>query len=169
MSRLLSLPGLLALLLAQTAHGQTASPSARSLQVAGGTAAILAAAVDASGPRAHKTDFRCIIDDDVRACQKATDSTFHVAAAHAICSESDVAVGQFSCELSFAEGAPRAKGKLGGHLAFELYAALVSAGLRTGGAAGHIEVEATNVDCTLDMTALREKAGGGATCTLTAP
>ena len=144
----------------------------KSLRWEGGGAVILASLIDglkleANG--AHPRELKCVIDGSQKACRASRPGPFTVVAARIACSESDVAVGEFECEVESPPkhgGAQRAL--LKGHAAFELQSALREAGVDPEGAAGHLVTLATAVRCTLDMTALLAKAGGGATCELVA-
>jgi hypothetical protein len=166
MSRRTLALAVLTALLAWPGEAQEIAPSPPSLQLEGGTAVILASLIDSAGQRLHRNDFKCIVDSDIRACRKASQDEFQVVAERIACSESDVATGTFSCEVAGTE--KTASGRLTGHPAFELFSALVSAGVRKEGAAGHMEVVTGPVRCALDMATLRRKVGGGASCTLTA-
>ncbi len=77
-----------------------------------------------------------------------------------VCRTSNVDITARSCELTFGKGTE----KLTGRAANEIYATLVMAGIPSDGAAGSVFESLSKLDCTLDPTALKDKAGGGATC-----
>ncbi len=76
------------------------------------------------------------------------------------CRISDVDITYHSCELSFGGK----KESVTGRKAHELYATLVEAGVASDGAAGSIYEGIANLDCTVDPAAVKQEAGGGATC-----
>lgn len=84
-----------------------------------------------------------------------------VAAVAVTCKASDVDITQHSCDLTF--GAKKVTTH--GRKAHELYATLAEAGVPPDGAAGSIFEAVSNLDCTIDPTEVKQKAGGGAHCT----
>ena len=77
-----------------------------------------------------------------------------------VCRISDVDITARSCELTF-KGKTRS---LKGRAANELYATEVMAGVPSDGAAGSIFESLSKLTCTLDPREIREKGGGGASC-----
>ncbi|MGA7385303.1 MAG: hypothetical protein WBW81_11615, partial [Methylocella sp.] len=84
-----------------------------------------------------------------------------VAAGAVTCRASDVDITQHSCDLTFAAK----KVTMQGRRAHELYATLAEAGVPPDGAAGSIFEAVSNLDCTIDPGAVKQKAGDGAHCT----
>jgi hypothetical protein len=84
-----------------------------------------------------------------------------IAAGAVICRASNVDITQHSCALTF--GAKKVATL--GRKAHELYATLAEVGVPPDGAAGSIFEAVTNLDCTIDPTEVKQKAGGGAHCT----
>jgi hypothetical protein len=80
------------------------------------------------------------------------------------CRASNVDISAHSCELAF--GAKTRK--LSGRAAHELYATLIESGVPSDGAAGSLFESLTALSCTVDPSAVKQKAGGGANCTFTA-
>ena len=76
------------------------------------------------------------------------------------CRISNVAIAERSCDLAFAKG----KRSLKGRAANELYATLASAGVTVEGAAGSMIEGVTKLNCTLDLGAISQNDGSGATC-----
>src|ERR1700692_3683845 len=83
-----------------------------------------------------------------------------VGADSATCRISNVAIAERSCDLAFAKG----KRSLKGRAANELYATLASAGVTAEGAAGSMIESVTKLNCTLDLGAISQNDGSGATC-----
>jgi hypothetical protein len=80
------------------------------------------------------------------------------------CRASNVDISAHSCELTF--GAKTRT--LSGRAAHELYATLIESGVPSDGAAGSLFESLTALSCTIDPSAVKQKAGGGADCTFTA-
>jgi hypothetical protein len=76
------------------------------------------------------------------------------------CRISNVAIAERSCDLVFAKG----KRSLKGRAANELYATLASAGVTAEGAAGSMIESVTKLNCALDLGAISQNDGSGATC-----
>jgi hypothetical protein len=89
--------------------------------------------------------------------------TIIVKADKIVCRESNVAINQRSCALTF--GAHTVN--LSGRLAHELYATLAEAGVPPDGAAGSIFEALNALDCTIDPNVIKQNSGGGASCTFT--
>jgi len=79
------------------------------------------------------------------------------------CRASNVDISAHSCELTFG-GATRS---ITGRAAHELYATLIESGVHGDGAAGSIFENVAMLACTIDVGAVKDKAGGGADCTFT--
>jgi hypothetical protein len=77
-----------------------------------------------------------------------------------VCRTSNVDITARFCELTFNHVKRTAKGRE----ANEIFATLVMAGIASDGAAGSIFESLSNLVCTLDPKAIRERAGGGAEC-----
>ncbi len=84
-----------------------------------------------------------------------------VAADVVTCRASNVDITLHSCDLTF--GAKKVATH--GRKAHELYATLAEVGVPPDGAAGSIFEAVSNLDCTIDPTEVKQKAGGGAHCT----
>jgi hypothetical protein len=80
------------------------------------------------------------------------------------CRASNVDISAHSCELTFGSTTR----KLNGRAAHELYATLIESGVPSDGAAGSLFESLTALSCTIDPSAVKQKAGGGADCTFTA-
>lgn len=85
--------------------------------------------------------------------------TFHAAAID--CRASNVDITHYSCSLTFGsspiefDGAP----------AQQLFATLIEAGVEGEGAAGTIHEGLSALSCTIDVGAVKDRGGAGATCT----
>lgn len=79
------------------------------------------------------------------------------------CGAGDVDITHYFCDLTF--GSQHVQ--LNGPMAQQLYATFVDAGNPTDGAAGTIHESVTNLSCTVDVGQVKQRAGGGATCTFT--
>jgi hypothetical protein len=79
------------------------------------------------------------------------------------CRASSVDISAHSCELDF--GARKIN--LEGRAAQELYATLIESGVPSDGAAGSLFETLSQLVCTIDPGAVKQKAGGGADCTFT--
>ena len=89
--------------------------------------------------------------------------TIAVKADSVVCRVSNVDISAHSCELKF--GA--VTHKLTGRLAHELYATIAEIGVPPDGAAGSVFEGLTALSCTIDPNEVKQKAGGGASCTYT--
>lgn len=87
-----------------------------------------------------------------------------VAADSVVCNMSNVDITARSCELIFKSY----KLNLTGRDANEVYGTLAIAGAMSGGAAGSIIESVTNLECTIYPVQIKQKSGGGATCTFKA-
>ncbi len=91
----------------------------------------------------------------------AQDAPIEVTASAIACSESNVAIGERSCELTFGTR----KATLTGLKAHEMTATLKEAGAASDGAAGSIHTGLTDLRCSVSPLQILAKAGGGASCT----
>ena len=76
------------------------------------------------------------------------------------CRTSNVDLASRSCELTFNGG----KHSLKGREANELFATMALAGIAPEGAAGSNIAGASKLNCTLDVAAIKQKDGSGASC-----
>jgi hypothetical protein len=77
------------------------------------------------------------------------------------CKMSDVDITARSCNMAFKTH----KTSVTGRAANEVYGTLALAGVMSQGAAGSITGSITKLECTIDPAVIKQKAGGGATCT----
>jgi hypothetical protein len=84
-----------------------------------------------------------------------------VTAEKIVCRTSNVDITARSCEVTF----KTKKQTLNGREANELFATQAVAGVPSEGAAGSNFESLSKLNCTLDPTQLKQKAGGGAECT----
>ena len=146
------------LLMSASAHAD----EPRKLHLRGGRAVALAAQLAdlVPLPAATKRAAKLAL---AKPCKAGGSDTLTIAAQKIVCHESHVATGSFSCEVTPAAGPART---ITGRAAHELKATLAEAGVRPEGAAGREIAAAEDVTCTLDMKALAECGGGGATCSM---
>jgi len=78
-----------------------------------------------------------------------------------VCRVSNVDITARSCELTF----KGAKQTITGRRASEIFATEAMAGIPADGAAGSVSESLSKLNCTLDPAEIKQKAGGGATCT----
>ena len=78
-----------------------------------------------------------------------------------VCKVSNVDITARSCELTF----KGAKQTITGRRASEIFATEAMAGVAADGAAGSVSESISKLNCTLDPAEIKQKAGGGATCT----
>jgi hypothetical protein len=78
-----------------------------------------------------------------------------------VCKVSNVDITARSCELIF----KGAKQTITGRRASEIFATEAMAGVPADGAAGSVSESLPKLNCTLDPAEIKQKAGGGATCT----
>lgn len=77
-----------------------------------------------------------------------------------VCKVSNVDITARSCELTF----KGAKQIITGRRASEIFATEAMAGVPADGAAGSMVESISKLNCTLDPAEIKQKAGGGATC-----
>jgi hypothetical protein len=83
-----------------------------------------------------------------------------VTAEKIVCRTSNVDLTSRSCELTFKGD----KHSLKGREASELFATMARAGIAAEGAAGSNIAGVSKLNCTLDVAAIKQKDGGGASC-----
>jgi hypothetical protein len=136
-------------------------------QSSGGNSALaLAALVAAPSPLLNAQDKKVMahmLDGNLTFTYPANKKIV-VKSAKVTCRASNVDISAHSCELTFG-GATR---NLTGRGAHELYATLIESGVPSDGAAGSLFESVTQLACTIDPNAVKERAGGGADCTFTA-
>jgi hypothetical protein len=79
------------------------------------------------------------------------------------CLAGDVSINTFSCDLKFGKSTITVTGRKGN----EIYATLIEAGVPGSGAAGKIYEAVVKLDCTIDPNQIKQKDGGGASCSFT--
>ena len=92
----------------------------------------------------------------------ATKARFSVTADTILCRTSNVDIAARSCELTFKVR----KKTIRGREANELHATAATAGVVAEGAAGSNVASFSKLNCTIDAREIRQKAGGGAQCSL---
>jgi hypothetical protein len=154
MSRLVSLCILSAIL-------ATAAPAwAASTTVNGSAALALAGVVAPNAPdlsTADKKEVAAFFDGNTSTSYK---TKITVTADKIVCRVSNVDITARSCELTFGKTVK----KLTGRAANEIDATEAMAGVPSDGAAGSIFEGLSKLSCTLDPAALKDKGGGGASC-----
>jgi hypothetical protein len=94
-------------------------------------------------------------EKDVRYAKKIT-----ISADKIVCRVSNVDISARSCELTF-----RGKKQIvSGRRASEIFATEALAGVVSDGAAGSVFESLSNLSCTLDPKAIKQKDGSGANC-----
>jgi len=87
--------------------------------------------------------------------------TISVQADAVVCRESNVDITERSCELTFGGK----KVSIAGRRAHELFATVREVGVEPDGAVGTIFESLSHLQCTIDLDQVKQKSGGGATCT----
>jgi hypothetical protein len=87
-------------------------------------------------------------------------TTITISADKIVCRTSNVDITARSCEISFGKTGT----KLSGRAANEIYATMAMAGIPADGAAGSMFESVAKLNCTLAPAAIKEKDGGGVTC-----
>ena len=154
-----SVLGIAAVVLPLAAFGQSAS--AASVTLTGPTALAVAAVIAQYSPVLNPGERKVVaglFDGNTRMSYPL--KKLAVDADTVTCRISNVAIADRSCEITFAKG----KRSLKGHAANEVYATLASAGIAAEGAAGSMIESISKLICTLDLGAIKQNAGGGATC-----
>jgi hypothetical protein len=144
------------LLFAGGQHAALAAPA-----TATGPAALALAAVVAEHAPLGRFERRVIahlFDGDTGVGGHPTNIS--VTAASVVCRVSNVDITSRSCELIFRTS----KRTVHGRQANEIYATMGVAGIAAEGAAGSLVESVSKLACTIDLNAIRQKAGGGADC-----
>ena len=152
-------PAVLALLIF-VAHTSAASAGSAS----GSSALALAALVAQCSPAlsaAEKKTVAALFAGNTGG--KAT-GKISVTADKLMCRTSNVDLTSRSCELTY----KTAKHNLKGRQANELFATMALAGIAAEGAAGSNIAAVSKLNCSLDVAAIKQKDGGGATCSFDA-
>lgn len=147
--------------LAATSLALTTQASAP-IETSGGTALALAVEVAAASPLLTRSQKSTAAQAYSGQRHRSFPSRYPVTvvADDITCRMSDVAIGEFSCDLAF--GGTHVA--LSDRAAHELRATLLEAGATGEGAAGTIYVEVTGLRCVLKPAELADNAGGGADC-----
>jgi hypothetical protein len=83
-----------------------------------------------------------------------------IAADKVVCRASNVDISAHSCALTFGSKTINLKGRR----AHELFATVGEVGVPPDGAAGSVFEALSHLDCTIDPNEIKQKAGGGASC-----
>lgn len=146
-----------ALLAAGLVSSLAAAPAAA--EVANGSDALMISGlIGVQSPNvsaANKARLRRLMDGGA-----VSGPAFNVIASGVTCRSSNVAVGAFSCDLTFGTRTVHVSGRA----AHELMATLTVAGIEPDGAAGSSYVGARNMRCRLEPATLADHGGGGAEC-----
>jgi hypothetical protein len=137
-----------------------ASSAALAGSVEGSSALALAALVAEHSPDV-KAGNKLLLEKFLNGRVYSYGKKINVAAGGINCKASNVDITLHECNLTF--GAQKITTR--GRKAHELYATLVEAGVPSEGAAGSIFEALSNLDCTIDPSEVKQKAGGGANCT----
>lgn len=129
--------------------------------VSGSSALALSSLIGRSEPSLSPAAKRLLAADlEGRPAAPAGVRPIAIRAASVRCRSSDVDISHHDCTLDFG----RAKRRISGRLAHELYATLIEAGVRTEGAAGSIFAAVSRLSCRVDQRQVAARGGGGATC-----
>ena len=142
-----------------------AAPSAWAANTSGNGALALAALVGVHSPTLtlkQKKALSNMVDGRLNFPYPPA-QTIDVKADKVVCRASNVDISAHSCELTFG---PKTR-NLTGRAAHELYATLIESGVPADGAAGSVFESLSALSCTIDPSAVKQKAGGGAACTFT--
>jgi hypothetical protein len=153
---------LLAALLAAGLTAQSGAAVAASASTSGHAALALAALVASRSPVLpdhERSVMARLFEGDLKVSFPAG-ATLSVRADAVACQAGDVDITAFACTLTFGAQSVSLKGRK----AHELFATLVEAGAPADGAAGTIHAGLSHLDCAIDPNAIKQKAGGGATC-----
>jgi len=140
-----------------------AAAPAHAQQASGSSALALAALVGIHSPTLSaqdKTALGYMLDGNLTFPFPAN-KKIDVKADSVVCRSSNVDISAHSCELTF--GAKKVS--LKGRAAHELYATVIEVGVPGDGAAGSIFEALKTLACTIDPNEVKQKAGGGASCT----
>jgi hypothetical protein len=137
-----------------------ASSAALAGSVDGSAALALAALVAEHSPNVKAGD-KLLLEKFLNGRVYSYRKKITVAASSISCKATNVDITLHHCDLTFGTK----KIATNGRKAHELYATLAEAGVPPDGAAGSIFEAISNLDCTIDPTEIKQKAGGGAHCT----
>ena len=140
--------------------GASATPAAPLTTVNGSAALALAGVVAPNSPNLQTTE-KAAVAAFFSGNADAPAKTLTITADRIVCRTSNVDITARSCELSFGKTTSR----LTGRSANEVYATLAMAGIPADGAAGSAFESLSKLSCTLEPAAIKDKSGGGATCT----
>lgn len=148
---------MIALAFALTAAG---SPAAFAGSASGSAALALAAVIAPYSPDLPPLDKLTIAALFDGESGKVAAKKISITADRIMCRTSNVDLTSRSCELTFKGGKHSLKGREAG----ELFAAMALAGIAPEGAAGSNIVGVSKLNCALDIAAIKQKDGGGASC-----
>jgi hypothetical protein len=145
------------------AQGTATTASAASATAAGAPALALAAVVGDHSPLLSSSDRHLLLrifGGNLNFVYPANQK-ISVAADSVVCRTSNVDISARSCKLTFGAHVRNLKGRK----ANELNATAIQAGVPSDGAAGTIFESFTHLVCTIDPNEIKQRAGGGASCT----
>lgn len=140
------------------------SPAAFAGSASGSSALALAAVIAPYSPDLSPLDkvtVAALFDGETG---KVAAKKISVTADKIMCRTSNVDLASRSCELTFKGG----KHSLKGREASELFATMALAGIAPEGAAGSNIAGVSKLNCTLDIAAIKQKDGSGASCSFEA-
>ena len=151
----------LALCILSIAFGAQVATAADSLS--GSSALALAGLVGIQSPLVSVSDRKIllsILNGDLSFSYPANGQIL-VKADSVTCRLSDVDISAHGCTLKFGGATRTSKGRE----AHELYATLVENGIPSDGAAGSIFESVSHLSCSVKPTEVKQRGGGGVTCT----
>ncbi len=152
-------PAALALVLSIAAVSSASAGSA-----SGSSALALAALVAQCSPALSPADKKTVAALFAGNTGGKATGKISVIADKVMCRTSNVDLTSRSCELTFKGGNHSLKGRE----ASELFATMALAGIAPEGAAGSNIASVSKLNCTLDIAAIKQKDGGGASCSFDA-
>jgi len=142
----------------------TQASAASAGSASGSTALALAAVVAQYSPALKPAEKKAVASLFAGNANYAASGKISVTADKLMCLTSNVDLTSRSCELTFKSG----KRSLKGREANELFATAALVGIPAEGAAGSNIESAAKLNCTLDPQQIRQKDGGGASCSFDA-
>ena len=142
----------------------TQASAALAGSASGSAALALAAVVAQYSPALKPAEKKAVASLFAGNANYAATGKIFVTADKLMCRTSNVDLTSRSCELTFKSG----KRSLKGREANELFATAALAGIPAEGAAGSNIESAAKLNCTLDPQQIRQKDGGGASCSFDA-
>ena len=142
----------------------TQASAALAGSASGSAALALAAVVAQYSPALKPAEKKAVASLFAGNANYAATGKIFVTADKLMCRTSNVDLTSRSCELTFKTG----KRSLKGREANELFATAALAGIPAEGAAGSNIESAAKLNCTLDPQQIRQKDGGGASCSFDA-